>query len=165
MFAFSTGISRGDGNHRILDDYDAVHFRSLMTEAQQVAYRVRNTDCDGTGSSFATADGIITNRHVASGSTSLQLSSWSGNDFTATPQAISEDPGADLALLSGGTTSSPAVLDPSNVPDGTHVWAAGYPEGNQLTLTPGIVVDYIDGSVYGSPDRAVPTGFEPVSPP
>jgi hypothetical protein len=26
MFAFSTGISRGDGNRRCLDDYDAVHF-------------------------------------------------------------------------------------------------------------------------------------------
>jgi S1-C subfamily serine protease len=124
-----------------------------MTEAQQFAYRVRNTACDGTGSSFATADGIITNRHVASGSTALQLSSWSGNDFDATPQAISEDPGADLALLSGTTASRPAILDPNNVPDGTPVWAAGYPEGNQLTLTPGIVVDYIDGSVYGSPGQ------------
>ena len=110
-------------------------------------------DCDATGSSFATAQGIITNRHVASGSQSLQLSTWSGNDFNANVQSISQMPGPDLAIANGGSTSTPAVLDPNNIPAGTPVWAAGYPEGNQLTLTPGIVVDYIDGSVYGSPGQ------------
>jgi S1-C subfamily serine protease len=123
----------------------------LLAEAQQFAYRVRNVNCDATGSSFATAEGIITNRHVASGSTSLELSTWSGNDFNATVQSISQMQGPDLAILNGGSTQNPATLNATDVPAGTQVWAAGYPEGNQLSLTPGIVLDYISGSVYGVP--------------
>ena len=121
----------------------------LMSEAQQFAYRVRNVNCDATGSSFATGQGIITNRHVASGSQTLQLSTWSGDDFTASLQSISEPPGPDLAIIDGGSSQKPAVLTTGNVAPGTQVWAAGYPEGDELALTPGIVIDYISGSTYG----------------
>jgi S1-C subfamily serine protease len=120
-----------------------------MAEAQQFAFRVRNVSCDATGSSFATTQGIVTNRHVASGSSSLQLSTWSGNDFNANVQSISEMPGPDLALVSDGSTTAPAILAKTNVTDGTQVWAAGYPEGDQLSLIPGIVLDYVDGTPYG----------------
>jgi len=126
-----------------------------MAEAQQFSYRVRNVNCDATGSSFATNEGIVTNRHVASGSNSLQLSTWSGNDFNASVQSISEEPGPDLAILNGGSTQEPAVLDTTNAPAGTQVWAAGYPEGNELTLTPGIVVDYTSGTLYGEPGQVM----------
>jgi S1-C subfamily serine protease len=125
----------------------------LLAEAQQFSYRVRNVSCDATGSSFATSDGIVTNRHVASGATTLQLSTWNGADFNATVQAISEEPGPDLSVLEGQTTQQPAVLSTSNAPAGTKVWAAGYPLGSALTLTPGIVVDYISGSTYGEPGQ------------
>lgn len=123
----------------------------LMAEAQRFAYRVRNVDCSATGSSFAIAQGIVTNRHVASGAQSLQLSTWSGTDFDARVQSISEMPGPDLAILSSGSSSSPAILNAKNPPAGTQVWAAGYPEGDQLSLIPGVVLDYIDGTVYGVP--------------
>jgi S1-C subfamily serine protease len=124
-----------------------------MVEAQQFAYRVRNVDCEGTGSSFATAEGTVTDRHVASGATTLQLSTWNGTDFNASVQAISESPGPDLAILQGGSTPQPAVLASANVPNGTQVWVAGYPEGDQLTLIPGIVLDYISGDVYDAPGQ------------
>ncbi len=121
----------------------------LMSEAQQFSYRVRNVNCDATGSSFATDQGIITNRHVASGASTLQLSTWSGDDFNATVQSIAEPPGPDLAMISARDSQDPAVLATGDVAPGTEVWAAGYPEGDELTLTPGIVVDYIDGTTYG----------------
>jgi S1-C subfamily serine protease len=112
-------------------------------------------NCDATGSSFATSAGIITNRHVASGSTSLQLSTWSGDDFNAGVQSISEEPGPDLAILNEPSTQDEATLNPTNVPTGTQVWAAGYPEGNQLSLTAGIVLDYASGSMYGVPGQVM----------
>jgi S1-C subfamily serine protease len=125
----------------------------LMDEARQFAYRVRNVDCDVTGSSFATEQGIVTNRHVASGASSLELSTWDGTDFNASVQSISEQPAPDLAILAGGSTQVPATLSTSDVSTGTQVWAAGYPEGNQLSLSAGIVLDYISGSVYGAPGQ------------
>lgn len=57
-------------------------------------------------------------------------------------------PGPDLSLLSGGSAKSLASLTPTNAPDGTQVWAAGYPEGTQLSVLPGIVIDYVAGSEY-----------------
>ena len=123
----------------------------LLAEARQIVYRVRTVSCLATGSSFATANGIVTNRHVASGSTSLQLSSWSGTDFNATVESISGT--ADLALLSNAPSDNVTSLSTSAVPPGTAVWAAGYPEGDQLSVIPGIVVDYVGGSRYGEPGQ------------
>jgi len=123
----------------------------LLAEARQFVYRVRTVACLATGSSFATANGIVTNRHVASGSTSLQLSSWSGTDFNATVKSISGS--ADLALLSNAPSDNVPSLSTSAVPPGTAVWAAGYPEGDQLSVIPGIVIDYVGGSRYGEPGQ------------
>ena len=123
----------------------------LLADARQFVYRVRSVACLATGSSFATAKGIVTNRHVASGSTSLQLSSWSGTDFNATVESISGT--ADLALLSNAPSDNVTSLSTSAVPPGTAVWAAGYPEGDQLSVTPGIVIDYVGGSRYGEPGQ------------
>ena len=125
----------------------------LLAEARQYAFRVRNANCLATGSSFATANGIVTNRHVASGATSLELATWTGTDFAASVRSISETPGPDLALLSGGSAKSLAALATSDAPDGTQVWAAGYPEGTQLSVLPGIVTDYVPGSDYTAPGQ------------
>jgi S1-C subfamily serine protease len=97
---------------------------------------------------------IVTNRHVASGSLDLEFSTWDGTDFQAEVEAISAGP--DLALLDGGqvppgtTTASPANSDPA---PGTPVWAAGYPEGGQLSVLPGNVSGYIAGSSIGASGR------------
>jgi len=122
----------------------------IMDEARGWAFRVRSVSCLATGSSFSVHGELITNRHVASGSASLQLSTWSGDDFDSA--VAGESRGPDLAQLSasdapsGTTTASLAAADPS---PGTAVWVAGYPEGNELTVTPGQVIDYVSGATLG----------------
>ena len=122
---------------------------SIMTDARGWAFRVRSVSCLATGSSFAVASGLVTNRHVASGSTAVQMSTWDGTDFNASVSAISAGP--DLALL--GDHQAPvktvARLAPRDAPVGTPVWVAGYPEGDQLTVTGGHIIAYISGSVVG----------------
>ena len=133
----------------------------LLAEAQQFVYRVRTVACLATGTSFATTEGIITNRHVASGSTTLELSTWDGTDFNATVQSISEGP--DLALLSNNRSQHVATLATSTVAPGTEVWVTGYPEGDELSVTSGIVLDYVDGSLFGEPGRLIEI-TDPVQP-
>lgn len=120
----------------------------LLREARTSVFRARTVACLGTGTTFATSRGIVTNRHVASGSTSLQLATWDGRDFTAPLEALATGP--DLAVLAGptpGGSTMPLANDDS--PAGTPVWVTGYPQGGQLSVLPGIISDYIDGSTYG----------------
>jgi S1-C subfamily serine protease len=124
---------------------------TLLASGRNWAFRVRTVSCLGTGSSFEVAGGIVTNRHVASGSSTLELATWDGTDFNANVSGISID-GPDLALLRASEApvgSVPAPLASSDPPSGIAVYAVGYPEGNQLTVTPGHVIDYIDGSSVG----------------
>jgi S1-C subfamily serine protease len=105
-----------------------------------------------TGTSFDIDGAILTNRHVAGGATSLQLSTWDGNDFTVDVSALSSGP--DLAKLAGSSgEGQPMTLASANASAGTSVWVTGYPEGNQLSVLPGVITDYIDGSMYGEPGQ------------
>lgn len=122
----------------------------LLNEARGWAFRVRSASCLATGSSFSLGSVTVTNRHVASGSSTLELSTWDGVDFVATVRAISKGP--DLALLvgtvpQGSTKAEWAASEPKK---GTEVWAAGYPLGDQLSVIPGRVVGYIRGSTIGA---------------
>jgi S1-C subfamily serine protease len=128
---------------------------TLLDEARDWAYRVRSTTCLATGSSFALDGEVVTNRHVASGSSSLQLSTWDGTDFTASVSSISSGP--DLAILHGTAipTRASAHLAGSDPSPGTLGGAAGYPEGDQLSLIPGSVLAYVNGPVVGSYGRVM----------
>jgi S1-C subfamily serine protease len=119
----------------------------LETTVRGWVFRVRNASCLAIGSSFGVPQGIVTNRHVAGGARVLQLATWDGTDFTAAVEAISAGP--DLALL--GSTPAPAhgVLATADPPAGTAVWAAGYPLGDQITVVPGMVIDYVSGASLG----------------
>jgi S1-C subfamily serine protease len=124
--------------------------RSLLAEGRQWAFRVRSVACLATGSSFATAYGIVTNRHVAAGSTTLQMSTWNGTDFDVAVSGISSGP--DLALLNpegepAGTQDAP--LAATAAAPGQSVYAVGYPEGDALSVIAGHVVGYVSGSTYG----------------
>jgi len=121
----------------------------LLADARQFVYRVRSVACLATGSSFATAQGIVTNRHVASGSTSLQFSTWAGTDFSTALLALSTGP--DLALLTGLPKQHGPPIDTADLVVGTPVWAAGYPLGDQLSVIPGTVVGYVNGAQYDEP--------------
>jgi S1-C subfamily serine protease len=124
---------------------------AIMSQARGWAYRVRSTQCLATGSSFALVDWIVSNRHVVSGSSAVQLSTWDGADIRATVSAISAGPGPDLGLIARdtSTSSTTATLASADPTPGTPVYAVGYPLGNQLTVTPGTVIDYVDGQTLG----------------
>jgi S1-C subfamily serine protease len=124
----------------------------LLIEARQFVYRVRNVACLETGTTFTTAQGFVTNRHVASGATSVELSNWEGMDFDSDLQAISG--GADLALLDDNfSEDTAATLATPALAPGTKVWVAGYPKGDQLSVTAGVVLDYTAGSRFAEPGR------------
>jgi S1-C subfamily serine protease len=127
----------------------------LLNEARGLVFRVRSTACLATGSSFNTNYGIITNRHVAQGSGTLQLSAWDGTDFDADVEAISSGP--DLAILSadGDQAQSVATIDPKPVEPGTRIWAAGYPEGDELAIRPGVALGYISAKWIGAPEKVL----------
>jgi S1-C subfamily serine protease len=122
----------------------------ILADARKFVYRVRNTVCLATGSSFATVEGILTNRHVASGAASLQLSTWDGSDFDGDVASISVGP--DLSIIKSTQVSrQPPTVRTAQLKTGTRVWAAGYPEGDQLAVTSGAVIAYVAGSKYGEP--------------
>lgn len=112
----------------------------VLAEARRFVFRVRNAACLATGTAFAFDATMITNRHVAAGTSSLQLATWSGTDFNAA--VAGHSPAFDLARLTAsapaGTTDPPAGAP--SPPVGTPVYVAGYPEGDQLTVTAGTVI-------------------------
>ena len=132
-----------------------------MTPAWQDAdrgsiLRVRSVSCLATGSSFVVRGGppalLVTNRHVAAGSSDLQLSSWDGHDLIASVKSISGGP--DLALLSTDSATGGglpvATADPAQ---GTWIYVAGYPKGGMLDYSPGTVIDYVSGAPFDLPGR------------
>src|SRR5690554_1925037 len=68
--------------------------------AERVAVRIRNVGCDSvsTGSGFAVSeDRLITNRHVVAGATTLQVSTYDGQDLLV--EATGSVVFADLAIV------------------------------------------------------------------
>jgi S1-C subfamily serine protease len=126
-----------------------------MAEARQSVFRVRSTACFATGTSFELNQGTLTNRHVATGSSLLQLSTGDGNDFGQKVESLSSS--SDLAVL-GGTNNgngSPLTLAEENPADGSAVWVTGYPQGNELSIDSGVVSDYLAGAPYGEPGQVM----------
>lgn len=97
---------------------------------------------DATGSGVViTADGeIITNNHVISGASRIEVALSTGRTYTA--DVVGTDPDKDLALirLQGASGLKTASLgDSSSVKVGDQVVAIGSPEGLTGTVTSGIV--------------------------
>ncbi|WP_421741829.1 S1 family peptidase [Cellulomonas sp.] len=110
--------------------------------AQRMAVRIRNIGCGtlSTGSGFALDDHtLVTNRHVVTDSSTLQLSTYDGRDLTAA--AASTAALADLAIVrtEDALPAAPelAAADPAI---GDTVTVVGYPLGRALTVTTGQVV-------------------------
>ncbi|GEK20591.1 S1 family peptidase [Cellulomonas xylanilytica] len=110
--------------------------------AQRMAVRIRNIGCGtlSTGSGFALDDHtLVTNRHVVSDSSTLQLSTYDGRDITAA--AASTAALADLAVVrtDDALPAAPelAEADPAL---GDLVTVVGYPLGRALTVTTGHVL-------------------------
>jgi len=122
---------------------------SLTRAAEELTLRVRNISCQGvaTGSGFALdPHTIITNRHVLAGAAVLELNTWDGSSLDA-----DVDESATGRLVDIGVTKVseplPAVAKLGSDPKpGQRVTAVGYPLGGPLTLSPGRVIAYLDGS-------------------
>ncbi|WP_329039516.1 trypsin-like peptidase domain-containing protein [Streptomyces sp. NBC_00178] len=88
-----------------------------------------------------TSDGeIVTNNHVVSGASTIEVSLSTGKTYTA--DVVGTDPGKDLALieLHGASGLKTATLgDSDSVKVGDQVVAIGSPEGLTGTVTSGIV--------------------------
>ncbi|MDE3203524.1 MAG: trypsin-like peptidase domain-containing protein [Acidobacteriota bacterium] len=123
----------------------------ILTEARGFVFRARNAACLSVGTAFAVTDGsasVVTNRHVAAGATQLDLSTWDGRDFTAQVAGHADD--EDLAvLLASPPRPGSAPLAAADPLAGAPVYVAGYPLGNQLTVTSGRVLGTVAGAQVG----------------
>lgn len=115
-----------------------------FSRAERVAVRVRNVGCGGvsTGSGFALSPNqLVTNRHVIAGATTLQVSTFDGQDLLV--DAAGAGLVADIAIVETRSALPAAVtLADENPEIGDAVNIVGYPGGGRLTTTSGHVVSY-----------------------
>jgi putative serine protease PepD len=101
----------------------------------------RSQAAEGSGFVYDTSGHVITNQHVVDGATSVRLTFWNGQTYTA--HVVGTDTSTDLAVLKVEAPSSvlyPLSLgDSSNVQVGDNVVAIGAPFGLAETVTAGIV--------------------------
>lgn len=131
--------------------------------ARQFVFRVRNTDCALLGTAFYARGYLFTNRHVAAGATDLELSTWAGEDFTAS--VLGHSASLDLARTTAAVPADavPGSIGGSDPYVGESVYVAGYPGGNQLTVTSGDVLADLPGSRVGMPGQILLVS-DPVKP-
>jgi putative serine protease PepD len=101
----------------------------------------RSQSAEGSGFVYDTSGHVITNQHVVAGATSVRVTFWNGQTYTA--HVVGTDPSTDLAVLKVDAPSSvlyPLTLaDSSKVQVGDNVVAIGAPFGLAETVTAGIV--------------------------
>ena len=106
-----------------------------------VDVKVKSQAAEGSGFVYDTSGHVITNQHVVDGSTSVRVTFWNGQTYTA--HVVGTDSSTDLAVLKVDAPSSvlyPLALgDSSSVQVGDNVVAIGSPFGLAETVTAGIV--------------------------
>jgi S1-C subfamily serine protease len=129
---------------------------SAERRARKLTVRVRNTSCVGvaTGSGFALSPRVLlTNRHVLAGADALEVATWDGRSYSVDFAEVGVLGDIGVAYIngrlpaSGGFGEAPVAGEP--------VTAVGYPLGGALTLSPGAVVDRVDGGRFGVPGEVV----------
>ena len=124
--------------------------RSIKRAAEEMTVRVRNINCDGLalGSGFAIVPHVLlTNRHVLAGADQLEINTWDGHDATIDTALV----GAlgDLGIASTSQTLPKVASFGRAAKAGDLITVVGYPLGGPLTLSPGTVVDRVDGTPFG----------------
>ena len=107
----------------------------------------------GSGVIVDTAGYIVTNRHVVTGATSIDVKLGDGRIVTA--EIVGEDTLTDLAVLKVNAVGLLAAEwgDSESMDVGAMVWAIGSPFGLQHTVTFGILSGKNRGNVAGMPQQ------------
>lgn len=131
---------------------------SAERRAAEITVRVRNLTCTefGTGSGFAISSStLITNRHVIEGARELEVNLSDGHTLTVAAAEVGVL--GDVAVVTvNGTLPMVADLG-GRVRPGSEITAVGYPLGGRLTISPGTLIDKIDGSEFAVPGTIVRT--------
>jgi len=113
----------------------------VNSQASNAFGGTQSQSAEGSGFVYDTSGHVITNQHVVDGATSLRVTFWNGQKYTA--QVVGTDTSTDLAVLKVDAPSSvlyPLTLgDSSKVQVGDNVVAIGSPFGLAETVTAGIV--------------------------
>lgn len=131
--------------------------------------RIRSQTCEGlgVGSGFILDDTtIVTNRHVVEGAEELEVETSEGVDLTV--DVADQGLLADLAVVRLATSvedvlgpdAPHATLAPANPDTGTDITAFGYPEGGALTVTEGVVEDFIADPQLGNLSKVIRSDVE-----
>ena len=129
---------------------------SAERRARRLTVRVRNIGCEGlaTGSGWALSRPLlVTNRHVLAGADGLELNTWDGHDLRVSTASVGRLGDLGIVHVSGRLPEVGALG--GSVASGDRVTAVGYPLGGELRLTAGAVVDLVDGSKFGIPNRVI----------
>ncbi|MEV7512453.1 trypsin-like peptidase domain-containing protein [Streptomyces sp. NPDC091201] len=142
MFRQSGGFGGVNGTTVSQSSAGTVSGIAEQVSPSVVRIDVRTGSGQGTGSGIViTADGeIVTNNHVVSGASQIQVTMSDGKKLSA--RIVGTDPDKDLALikLQGAGGLTPARLgDSGAVKVGDQVVAIGSPDGLTGTVTSGIV--------------------------
>ena len=127
---------------QLLDEY-SIRVADVARRARASVVHIRSARREraGQGSGFVFApDGfVLTNSHVVSGATQLEISFADGN--VRRGRLVGDDPGTDLAVLrlEDGNGSALLLADSRDVVAGQIAIAVGNPLGFDFTVTAGIV--------------------------
>lgn len=125
--------------------------------SRSLSYRVRTVGCTSIriGSAIPVGSNmLLTNAHVVDGEIyAVRVSSWDGVDYDV--QAVAAAADIDLAILQVDVSLPVVVALGADPVPGQRVALAGYPHGEQWSLSEGTVIDYVDvpapsGGTYAS---------------
>lgn len=139
-------------------DVPVVAADTIERRAQEVTVRVRSLGCDrfGLGSGFVLPGGIVvTNRHVVGQPREVTLNTWDGRSLSAEVTGVAADSDLALLQLADGADMPVAELREGPLRPGEEVFAVGYPGGGPARVSPGRVLEMIDGTVLGEPAEVI----------
>lgn len=142
-------------------DVESSDFSAIIDDVLPTVVSVRTNLGSGSGV-FVDNDLIITNQHVISGASIVQIVDYNGNWSNAKIVAVAEN--VDLAALRIVSDRSYSYLRPADLVDlkvGGKVIAVGNPLGLSFTVTEGIISSLnrvVDGQIYLQTDVPINPG-------